>query len=307
MAKRRRQIMTNAIERDISINKENLSGEFYFQSFLTEAYEQHEISEAELESIQLDCLKLLAVRTESYNKGSSSSVQIEVAQVIMASNYFTIGLYLKSLPDLQTVLQALKNEPIADQYQKGLKVVCRKMNVARHLYFQVCSSRIESMQCFYNVAIDEDLKRFLKNYNLDYRAHEVTTFIDYQLVNPVSDLVGVEYLVHYLHNLSLENMFCAMFKPAVIYAIMQEYDRQYKDLPVNFFEQVLLNALGCVLLRKDFEAPILTAADRQKMVSIMQCEDGTSPFALLNNTANSVIEALSITSLPLKAYIKAAL
>jgi len=301
MAKRRRQTMTNAIERHISINTENLSGEFYFQSFLTEAYEQHEISETELETIQLDCFKLLAVRTESYNNGASSSVQIEVAQVIMASNFFTIGLYLKSLPDLQTALQALKNEPIADQYQKGLKIVCRKMNVARHLYYLVCSSRIESMQYFYNVAIDEDLKRFLKNYNLEYEAHEVTTLIDYQLMNPVSDLAGVEYLVHYLHNLSLENMFCAKFKPAVILAVMQEYDRQYKELPVNFFEQVLLNALGCVLLRKDIEAPILTAADRQEMISIIQCEDETSPFTLLNNTADSVIESLSITSLQLKA------
>ncbi len=299
--------MANAIERYISINTENLSGEFYFQSFLTEAFERHEISETELETIQLDCFKLLAVRTESYNNGASSSVQIEVAQVIMASNFFTIGLYLKSLPDLQTALQALKNEPIADQYQKGLKVVCRKMNVARHLYYLVCSSRIKSMQCFYNVAIDEDLKCFIKNYNLDYEAHEMTTAIDYQLMNPVSDLAGVEYLVHYLHNLSLENMFCAMFKPAVIHAVMQEYDRQYKDLPVNFFEQVLLNALGCVLLRKDFDAPILTATDRQEMISIMQCEDGTSPFTLFNNTADSVIEGLSITSLPLKAYIKAAL
>jgi hypothetical protein len=299
--------MTNTIERYISINTENLSGEFYFQSFLTEAYERHEISETELETIQLDCFKLLAARTESYNNGASSSVQIEVAQVIMASNFFTIGLYLKSLPDLQTALQALKNEPIAEQYQRGLKIVCRKMNVARHLYYLVCSSRIKSMQCFYNVAIDEDLKRSIKNYNLDYEAHEMTTVIDYQLMNPVSDLAGVEYLVHYLHNLSLENMFCAMFKPAVIHAVMQEYDREYKDLPVNFFEQVLLNALGCVLLRKDFEAPILTAADRQEMISIMQCEDGTSPFALFNSTADSVIEGLSITSLPLKAYIKAAL
>lgn len=299
--------MTNAIETYISINTENLSGEFYFQSFLTEAYEQHEISETELEAIQLDCFKLLAARTESYNNGASSSAQIEVAEVIMASNFFTIGLYLKSLPDLQAVLQALKNEPITDQYQKGLKVVRRKMNVARHLYHLVCSSRIESTQCFYNAAIDEDLKGFFKNYDLDYGAHEVSALIDYQLMNPVSDLAGVEYLVHYLHNLSLENMFCAMFKPAVIHAVMQECDREYKDLPVNFFEQVLLNALGCVLLKKDLEAPILTADDLQEMISIIQCEDGTSPFALLNNTANSVIEALSITSLPLKAYIKAAL
>lgn len=299
--------MTNAIERYISINTENLSGEFYFQSLLTEAYEQHEISETELESIQLDCFKLLADRTESYNDGASSSIQIEVAQVIMASNFYTIGLYLKSLPDLQAAMHALKNEPVAVQYQKGLKVVCRKMNVARHLYQMVCSSRIESVQCFYNAAIDEGLKRSLNKYNLDYEAHEVTTIIDYQLMNPVFDLAGVEYLVHYLHNLSLENMFCAMFRPGVIHAVMQECDCQYKDLPVNFFEQVLLNALGCVLLRKDLESPILSAADRQEMISIMQCEDGTSPFTLLNNTADSVIEDLSITSLPLKAYIKAAL
>ena len=299
--------MTNAIESYISINAENLSGEFYFQSLLTEAYEQHEISETELESIQLDCFKLLAVRTESYNNGASSSVQVEVAQVIMASNFYTIGLYLKSLPDLQAAIQALKNEPIADQYQKGLKIVCRKMNVARHLYQMVCSSRIESVQCYYNTAIDEELKHSLKSYSLDYEAHEVATLIDYQLMNPVFDLAGVEYLVHYLHSLSLENMFCAMFRPAVIHAVMQECDSQYKDLPVNFFEQVLLNALGCVLLRKDFETPILSAADRQEMISIMQCEDGTSPFALLNETADSVIEDMSITSLPLKAYIKAAL
>ena len=296
-----------SIKKYTKIRKEQLSEEFYFQSFLQEAYEQAELSATEMESVQMQCLKLLADSTQRYNRGESSSVRIETAQGIMASNFYTMGLYLKSLPDLSSALQALKNEPVSELYHQGRGIINTKLHTAKHLYQLVRKTKIQSPNYTYNATIEEGVKIFFKQYNADYEAHEVPASIDYQLMNPVTGVAGVEYIVQYLRNLHLENLFCAEFDAAVIHEVMCGYDQGYKDLLVNIFGQALQNTLGCVLLNKDIVSLDLVPADLQVLETSLRNKTTGSIYAVLQRAADTVIKTLAITNSSLKAYIYAGL
>jgi len=291
------------IEKYSKIKKELLSKEFYFQSLLQEAYNQAELSDLEMENIQMQCIKLLANNAERYNQGESSSVKVEVAQTIMASNFYTIGIYLKSLPDISSALDNLKKEPISKLYQQGRRIINVKLNVAKHLYQFVGKTKIQSPNYTYNATIEEGIKSFFKQYNADYEAHETPASIDYQLMNPVTDLAGVEYIIQYLQNLYMENLFCSKFDTTIIHEVMCGYDKTYKDLLINIFGQVLQNALGCMVLNKDILSLNLTLSDIQKLKSSLKSETKESIFVLLQRKAETVIKTLAITSTSLKTYI----
>lgn len=300
-------ILLDNIEKYSKINRERLSQEFYFKSLLLEAYEQAELSDAELENIQMQCLRLLADSTERYSRGQSSSVRVEAAQAIMASNFYTIGLYLKSMLELSSALDALKQEPIANMYEQGCRILKRKLHVARYLYLLVIKTKIQTPNYSYNATIDEGIKSFFQDYNSDYEAHETPALIDYQLANPVTGWAGVEYMIHYLNNLYMENLFCARFDNTVIHEVMLCCHKDYKDLLINIFEQVLHKALGRALLDKDILSLSLEPSDIRELKYILQNRSKDSVYSLLQRAADIVINNLSITKESLKPYIYAVL
>lgn len=295
------------IEKHSKIKKKLLSKEFYFQSLLQEANNQAELSDLEIKNIQMQCIKLLAENTEAYNKGLSSSVKVEVAQTIMASNLYTIGIYLKSLPDISSALNSVKNEPISKLYQKGHQIINTKLNVAKYLYYLVFKTKLQTPNDSYNDTIEEGIKSFFKQYNVAYEAHEIPASIDYQLMHPVTDLAGVEYIIQYLQNLHMENLFCSKFETTTIHEVMCGYDEAYKDLLVNIFGKVLQNAMGCALLHKDVLSLNLVQSDIQKLRSDLKNETKQSIYIHLNQIANSITKTFMITSTSLKTYINTSL
>lgn len=104
---KRRMKMGN-IEKQCIINSNKLSSEFYFNSILQEAYICGLLNDSDLENIQLQCINLLAYKSDRYNMGESSSIRVETAESIMKSNLYSIGLYLKSLSDPDQAAVELK-------------------------------------------------------------------------------------------------------------------------------------------------------------------------------------------------------
>ena len=299
--------MKNSIKKQTRIDVDKLSGEFYFQSLLQEAYVKGALSPKESERIQLECLKLLADCTERFTRGKSSSVRVEIAQGIMASNLFTIGIYLKSLPDVDAALFQIENEPLEKLYEYGLAVLKRKINVANYFYNRVCKSKLETINQAYNITIDQGFKPFFENYEINFHAHEIPSDIDYQLIHPVTDMAGVEFVIKYLESLYYENLFCSYFDADIIHEVMSGYDMSYKNLLDNICAQVLQNALGCQLLtappdRLDFSPADLNALDK-KLKNHSQAELQTQ----LKTVARELITDLELTNPSLKKYLLASL
>lgn len=208
--KRRMKIMN--IEKRHFINSHNLSGEFYFNTILQEAYTCGLLNESDLENIQLQCINLLSYKSERYNMGKSSSIRVETAESIMESNFYSIGLYLKSLPDPDYAVNELKTVKISELYERGIKLVNTRFQVAKCIYNMVQNNKLDTLNHSYNSTLSENgIGIFFKSFNLEYEAHDSPASIDYQLCNPVNDLAGVEFIQKYLENLYLENEFCMNF------------------------------------------------------------------------------------------------
>ncbi|WP_373484425.1 DUF6179 domain-containing protein [Acetobacterium sp.] len=297
----------NSIKKQTKIDVDKLSGEFYFQSLLQEAYVKGALSAKESERVQLECLKLLADCTERFTRGKSSSVRVEIAQGIMASNLFTIGIYLKSLPDVDAALFHIENEPIEKLYEYGYQVLKRKINVAHYFFNRVCKSKLKTANHAYNITIDQGFKPFFESYEINFHAHEIPSDIDYQLIHPVTDLAGVEFVIKYLENLYYENLFCSYFNADIIHEVMSGYDESYKNLLDNICAQVLQNALGCQILSAplaplDFSPADLNALDK-KLKNHHQAELQRQ----LKTAAQELITDLELTNPSLKKYLIASL
>ncbi len=299
--------MNNNLKKQTKIDINKLSGEFYFQSLLQEAYVKGALSPKESERIQLECLKLLADCTERFTRGKSSSVRVEIAQGIMASNLFTIGIYLKSLPDVDAALFHIENEPIEKLYEYGYQVLKRKINVANYFFNRVRKSKLKTANHAYNITIDQGFKPFFESYEINFHAHETPSDIDYQLIHPVTDLAGVEFVIKYLESLYYENLFCSYFDADIIHEVMSGYDEAYKNLLDNICAQVFQNALGCQLLNAPLPPLNFSPADLNGLDKKLKSHHPAELQRQLGIAAWELITDLELTNPSLKKYLIASL
>ncbi len=299
--------MNNKIKKQTVIDADKLSGEFYFQSLLQEATIKGVLSPKEAERIQLECLKLLADSTERFTRGKSSSVRVEIAQGIMASNLFTIGIYLKSLPNLDTALFQVENEPLEKLYEQGLAVLKRKINVAHYFFNQVCKSKLKTANHAYNITIDQGFKPFFESYEINFHAHEIPSDIDYQLIHPVTDLAGVEFVIKYLESLYYENLFCSYFDADIIHEVMSGYDKAYQNLLENICAQIFQNALGCQLLNVPWQLLNFSPADLNGLDKKLRSHNQLELQTQLKRATEELITDLELTNRSLKKYLLASL
>ncbi|GAE90498.1 DUF6179 domain-containing protein [Acetivibrio straminisolvens] len=296
--------MANIEKRHI-INRHNLSGEFYFTSILQEAYSCGLLSDSDLENIQIQCVSLLAYKTERYNMGKSSSIRVETAESIMKSNFYSIGLYLKTLPDPDDAVFELKTVNISELYERGRKLINIKFKTARHIYNIVQKNRLDTPNHSYNSTLGEDgIGIFFKSYNIEYKAHDCSASIDYQLCNPVNDLAGVEFIQKYIENLYFENDFCKNFDNERIHHLLSGYDENYAELLINIFEQVLTAALGCSLADRSIRELSITEEDIWRLYEKLKKYDNDTLMMAINSAVNHIYEELNITNHSLKGYIE---
>ncbi|EHQ90934.1 hypothetical protein DesyoDRAFT_3961 [Desulfosporosinus youngiae DSM 17734] len=295
--------MLNIEKRQI-INPNNLSGEFYFTSILAEVYANQLMSNSEIETIQMQCLKFLANKVERYNCGDSSSIKVETAESIMKSNLYTIGIYLKSFPDADSAVKALKSAGIPEMYQKGRALINAKIHSSKHIYEQVKGNKIMTLNYTYNQTLDDTgIGSFFMSYDPDYAAHEVAASFDYQLCNPITDLTGIEYIQKYLDNLLLENRFCSYFDPEKIHHLLSGYDEGYQDLLINIFEQVMTAAIGCILTNRKVVELALSKEEVQGLNYNLLKDDDSLLTLKICQASEKVLKELKVTSLLLKNYV----
>lgn len=299
--------MANIEKRHI-IDSHKLSGELYFNSILQEAYTCGLLDESELENIQLQCISLLAAKSERYNMGESSSIRVETAESIMKSILYSIGLYLKFLQDPDHAAAELKSEKISELYERGRKLVYNRFQEAKRIYDMVQRNKIETLNHSYNATLSEHgIGIFFKSYNIEYEAHNYPASIDYQLCNPVNDLVGIEFIQKYLEYLYLENEFCLNFATENIHHLLYGYDKGYADLLINIFEQVLTAALGCSLANRNIRELNITGEDTQRLYEKLREYDNHSLMLNFHKAIKDICEELKIENPSLQRYIASSL
>lgn len=240
--------------------------------------------------------------------GRSSSIRIETAESIMKSNLYTIGLYLKSVPDPDDAIFQLKTVKISELYKRGRKLIDTKFNVAKAIYDMVQKNRLDMLNKSYNSTLSNNgIGMFFRLYNPEYEAHDIPASIDYQLCNPVNDLAGIEFIHKYLLNLYHENEFCMNFTAGNIHRLLNGYDEGYADLLINIFEQVLTAALACSLAGRDIRELNITAKDIQCLYNELCKYDHNTLMLIINQAAGHIYQELNIGKSSLQEYIERSL
>jgi hypothetical protein len=196
----------------------------------------------------MECFNLLAEKTKKYTSGSSSFV-IDDAEIIMKSNVYTIGLYLKSLPTPLDAIEAVKITAIAQLYTLGQQSLCAKLAAARDLYHQVLQSLTKVSHMCYMSTLTDAVQQFFDlyvDYWTWYNAHMLPKNVRFRYpiycTDYVDGFVGLEYVERYLQAVYYENLFCKCFADETVRNILYHAYGDYSNGKFNIFGQLLRQA-----------------------------------------------------------------
>lgn len=297
----------NEIECISVIERSKLNQKIYFTSLLEEAYNAKLLSEDELEKIQLDCIDLLSYKAKRYTDNDSSSIRIELAENIMASNLYTIGLFLKTFPIVDDAVKAMTATSMLDLYLSGRKIIDSMINSTKRKHLLVIKNILDNDNHFYKPTVVAGIKGFFKKYNANYGAHENIITADYPLYNQIENLSGIEFIQKYVESIYLENMFCQCFSSEAIHALLCGFDDRYQHLVFNIFDKVLTCAIGCTILNiNPVQLSISTeqSTELQKFIH-SKTDEEISDIVTINS--QKLLSELQITNKALKRYIDEAL
>ena len=255
------------------------------------------LSEDEQFRIQVELLKLLEEKTKKYTSGESSSIPVELGQELMDSLLFCIGTGLQGMDYMgQTDWGRLLDVDLADMVEKGTTYIKGSLEYGERLWNKICTSLPEVE----NQSMKDTLKSigtFWRNYNYQYFAHEIPCDIDYQLSIPISEeKKGVFYVIAYLERLAVENQFLSYFDKDSMIPVLNRYCPDYEGLLINLYEPIATNAIGCVLLQKDFKNLVMTSEEQKKLVCMFENLSGKMIESKLCEATLLTLEQISCKS-----------
>lgn len=235
------------IDRIHLIKREELSETDYVTSLMNTAHERGIISNSELKDIGQKMLELLIHRIKIYTGVENSSVSADIAENIMHSNLYTVGIYLKRFsPD--DGINEMINKNFIDMYADGKKLIYRKIKVAKSLYYKVIKTKLFTENKTYNSTLVGGISGFFKIYDPEFEAYNIKITADYPLYNNIiGKYDGIEFIEKYLQSISYENELCNTFLSEDIESLLTRYSTEYRNLVINVFQLVLIECVGCVI------------------------------------------------------------
>jgi hypothetical protein len=229
----------------------------------------------------------------------------------MASNVFTIGLWLKTYQNPDDAIMALRNEQISGLYEKGRKRIDTMVAAVKAVHSKMLLQLMDTKNVFYRATIVDGIKGFFKLYYPDYGAHEIHITADYPVYNRLPKLAGIEFIEAYVEAAYYENMFCLFFSSDEIHHLLCGYMEDYQELLINIYEQVLAAAIGCILTGTYAHTLDISEDGVIYLNRLFTGKTKTVILATIQNAAHELIRILTIPyelelyiqkSLPLIAY-----
>lgn len=229
------------------LDRSKLRRDDYLQTLLEQGREAGCISPADLTRLQTECLALLAKRSGEYTGHESSSLPIETCRELLGSLQFTVGLALLRFPSPEDALHALKRFPLAELEKQGQRQITALLAQARQLHAQILSELFATRNVFYRATITGGISGFFRLYRPDFQAQEIHITADYPLCLPVTERLGIDFILSYLQRFWCENTFLCRFPPLRVHQLLTAYHREYRQMVLGLFEPVLCTAIGCCL------------------------------------------------------------
>jgi hypothetical protein len=295
--------MNKGIIKTNNIINFEISEENYFQDILIRLYKNNLLNESDVENIQFQILESLTEKIQYYTKGESTSVRIEIAEKIMASIYYTIGIFLKKESSITNVVDLIKNKGMKFCLLKGESLVKEKIEETKVLLNLVKENKLYTENYGYNDTIDYGIPLFFKEYNSDFGSHETPGSIDYPLCNDKMEKVGIEYIQDYLKKIYLENEFCSFYENSEIEILLRDYDKNSHHLLINIFELVLRNTIASILTGKGTISLEITSSDIVYLQKRLENLSKIELSELLLESAIKCCDELNVENDELRKYI----
>ena len=289
------------------VNKQSICVEgkhegHFFENVLTEIVEKGYLKEEDIQRIQVELITLWKEQIEAYNRGKSSSITEKKAKRLLESIYHTLGFRLRALNHLDESIDLLQYSGIKALFEEGQNLIEERFKVLKKQYEKLMNRLLPIDNIAYRDTYDEGLAPFFKFYSPKFESQECPGDIDYPLSNDRMELEGIEYMVDYIEKSLLEHELCWKFKIDEIKALLQGYHKGYKELNINIFEMILMNAIGRLIVDKSLERLELEEEDVERIEKELEI----LPTALLEKKliekGMEVLDSLSLTSLEMKNY-----
>lgn len=228
-----------------------------------------------------------------FTDGKSTSVSEENAQRLLSSVCFILREHLDDIGENE---HSLIDCSIDDAFEHGKAVVLKRVDYARELWQKVCLS-VPKLQSHSLTDTLKGIKYGFYHYNIDFFAAEVPGNIDYQLMQPISDkLLGIEYTIHYLNRLLLENYILSRFDPKQVHKLLLHLGPFYPELLINLCEYPLQNALGLFILGKEPFSLLITDDDRTALTEFFEPLSADECAVKLAIAAQKICDTLSLSN-----------
>lgn len=257
------------------------------------------LSSAEQQAFQKALLSFLAAHTARYTSGDSTSVPAETAEALFSSICFCLRLF----PEDYKRQRFLLRHGIDPAFRKGLLAVEKRRDDGRQLWQAVCCQPLPVENVFLTDTL-QNIGLFWKRYDPRYFACEIPCSIDYPLAIPASEsLHGIDYVNLYLRHLAIETDFLCHFTRNTLVSVLNRASPEYRELPLNLFEPVAVNALGRGLLNGSADTLFISPEERDflrgRFSEASRAELGTA----LQSSAGLLATALN-SSAGQRAYLR---
>lgn len=299
------------------INRDELDERNYLESIIEAALSRGLVDYSFIEKVRGSLLDLLALKCRNYNGIDNSSVRTEVAEDMMKSIVFTVGIWLKDIKEPDDALLSLSETGIHKGFDIGYKKLENMVKSTRMFYSIVLNNNICTENYIYNATINGGIQGFFKLYNPEYGAHNIHITADYPVCFYPDGCQGIEFIRLYLQNIHYENQFIRMFDKTatrqcfVLHAINNNENIQ--DIYINLYEAVLSASLACAAAGDDVSGLKLTERGKEKIRELGKDGDLAldmylgkvfEPFGKTNLISNSLKSYLVSTCLKYETDLK---
>ena len=290
---------------NLGIEESTLNQGFYFQSLLEEAIKKQLLTAEMMETLQYSLMELMAKEVERCTNGESSSMMIEKSQELLQSITYLIGVYLKTIPDMQTKLELLTKETMSVLFFRGLDEVGRMYKEAKLLLKELQDNDRKPKSIAYHDTLFQGLPEFFHDYNMEFGAHELPGSIDYPLLIPISDYLGIEMTARYLQRISLEDRIIRCFTMDRINRLLHLFDREAEHLLINICELVIINSFGCILLNKELSELAISKTEIALLQKRLSSLDKEAVWNLTTEVLTKLSDELSLSN-EVRSYLQEA-
>lgn len=273
----------------------------YLALISNQALQDGILSDDDVLSIQMKLFGLLAKRTHRYTMDDSSSVPVEIAEDLYQSICFSISLFLKQTGNSILFLKDTEPGQLLKLAWAEIELQIKEGKQLLKLV-KATSPKVDNKSYIDTL---KEIGNFFKDYDYRFYAHEIPCNIDYQLSYAVeNNLQGIEYINEYLRRLLIENEFCIHFDKGRIIALLSSYCPDYKDLLINLYEPVAVNAIALALLHEDILALDITDFHREKLLRYFNMWSRQHAEIELCKAANQICISLQIKDTAKIEYLK---